>query len=72
MNDDNCNFGFYADSQEKMSEIIGYWLDFYKKQCFIRFSIVDNATGKAVGTVEGFGKLWMGIYRQIQGISGLL
>jgi RimJ/RimL family protein N-acetyltransferase len=55
MNDDNCDFGFYVDSQEKMSETIGYWLDFYKKQCFIRFSIVDNATGEAVGTIEGFG-----------------
>lgn len=55
MNDDNCDFGFYVDSQEKMSETIGYWLDLYKKQCFIRFSIIDNATGEAVGTIEGFG-----------------
>ena len=55
MNDDNCDFGFYTDSQQTMSETIGYWLDFYKKQCFIRFSIVDNATGEAVGTIEGFG-----------------
>lgn len=55
MNDDNCDFGFYIDSQEKMSETIGYWLDFYKKQCFIRFSIVDNERGEAVGTIEGFG-----------------
>lgn len=54
MNDDNCDFGFYVDSKEKMSETIGYWLDFYKKQCFIRFAIVDNTNGKAVGTVEGF------------------
>lgn len=30
-------------------------LDFYKRQCIIRFSIVDNQTGKAVGTIEGFG-----------------
>ena len=55
MNDDNCDFGFYIDSLEKMSETIGYWLGFYKKHCFIRFSIVDNATGEAVGTIEGFG-----------------
>lgn len=55
MNDDNCDFGFYVESQEKMLQTIGYWLDFYKKQCFIRFSIVDNATGVAVGTIEGFG-----------------
>ena len=55
MNDDNCDFGFYVESKEKMLETVGYWLDFYEKQCFIRFSIVDNATGKAVGTIEGFG-----------------
>ena len=55
MNDDNCDFGFYVDSKEKMQETIGYWIDFYKKQYFIRFSIVDNATGEAVGTIEGFG-----------------
>ena len=54
MNDDNCDFGFYVDSQEKMSETIGYWLDFYNKGYFIRFSIVDNATGEAIGTIEGF------------------
>lgn len=54
MNDDNCDFGFYVDSQEKMSETVGYWLDFYKKQYFIRFSIVDNVTGEAIGTIEGF------------------
>lgn len=55
MNDDNCDFGFYVESQDKMSETIRYWLDFYKKQCFIRFSIVDNVIGEAVGTIEGFG-----------------
>ena len=54
MNDDNCDFGFYVESREKMLETIGYWLDFYEKQYFIRFSIVDNATDKAVGTIEGF------------------
>ena len=29
--------------------------NFYREQCFIRFAIVDNSTGKAVGTIEGFG-----------------
>jgi RimJ/RimL family protein N-acetyltransferase len=55
MNDDNCDFGFYVDSREMMAETIAYWLDFYNKHYFIRFSIVDNATGEAVGTIEGFG-----------------
>lgn len=55
MNDDNCDFGFYIDSKEKMSETIEYWLDFYEKQSFIRFTVVDNTTGEGVGTIEGFG-----------------
>lgn len=54
MNDDNCDFGFYVDSEEKMQETIGYWIDFYQKQYFVRFSIVNNASDEAVGTIEGF------------------
>lgn len=54
MNDDNCDFGFYVETKEKMLETIGYWLDFYEKQYFVRFSIVDNALNRAVGTIEGF------------------
>lgn len=54
MNDDNCDFGFYVESKEQMAKTVGYWLDFYKQGAFIRFAIVDNASGKAVGTVEGF------------------
>lgn len=54
MNDDNCDFGFFVDSVEQMSKTIGYWLDFYKQQYFIRFSVVDSATNEAVGTIEGF------------------
>jgi len=55
MNDDNCDFGFYVESQEKMLDTVRYWVEFYEKQCFVRFAIVDRATGKAVGTIEGFG-----------------
>lgn len=54
MNDDNCDFGFFVDSEEKMQETIGYWINFYQKQYFVRFSIVDNATEETVGTIEGF------------------
>lgn len=54
MNDDNCDFGFYVDSEARMQETIGYWIDFYQKQYFVRFAIVDLATEAAVGTIEGF------------------
>lgn len=55
MNDNNCDFGFYMESEEKMQKTIEYWLGFYTKKYFIRFAIVDNATRNAVGTIEGFG-----------------
>lgn len=55
MNDDNCDFGFYMETPEQMAETVAYWLDFYRRRCFIRFAVVDNAAGRAVGTVEGFG-----------------
>ncbi len=55
MNDDNCDFGFYIETPEQMATTIKYWIDFYKKGYFIRFSIIDQVTGLAVGTVEGFG-----------------
>lgn len=54
MNDDNCDFGFYTESVDKMRETIGYWVDFYKQRCFVRFAVIDNVTDKAVGTIEGF------------------
>lgn len=54
MNDDNCDFGFFSESLDKMAETVWYWIDFYKKQFFVRFALVDNNTNKAVGTVEGF------------------
>ncbi len=55
MNDDNCDFGFYAETEEQMARTVAYWLDFYRQRCFIRFAIVDSAAGEAVGTIEGFG-----------------
>jgi len=55
MNDDNCDFGFYMDSLDKMSNCIHYWLDAYKKHYYIRFAIIDKQSGRAVGTVEMFG-----------------
>ena len=55
MNDDNCDFGFLMHSREQMRQTIDYWLDFYEKRGFIRFSVTDRESGKAVGTIEGFG-----------------
>ncbi|MEG6613315.1 GNAT family N-acetyltransferase [Pseudoclostridium thermosuccinogenes] len=55
-NDDGCDFGYgKVDSLEKMQSNIKMWLDYYNGRHFIRFSIIDKATDKAVGTVEMFG-----------------
>ncbi|MDD2209157.1 MAG: hypothetical protein WCS49_01210 [Bacilli bacterium] len=53
MNDDNCDFGFYVDSIEKMKETVSYWIKFYHDGYFIRFSVL-NQNNKAIGTIEGF------------------
>ncbi len=55
MNDDNCDFGFYADTPEDMAATVDYWLQHYRWRSFVRFAIVNRDTGEAVGTIEGFG-----------------
>ncbi len=55
MNDDNCDFGFYADTPEDMAATVDYWLQQYRWRSFVRFAIVNRDTGEAVGTIEGFG-----------------
>ncbi len=55
MNDDNCDAGFYADTPDAMAGTVNYWLKHYGWRDFVRFSIVERATGAVIGTVEGFG-----------------
>lgn len=51
----NCTSDFCYNTLEEMKECVGFWMDAYKNGYFIRFSIVDKSTNKAVGTVEMFG-----------------
>jgi len=46
-----CNFY----TAEEMAECIRFWLLAYTQKAFVRFSIVDKAIQKAIGTVEMFG-----------------
>ncbi len=55
MNADNCTSNFYFQTVEEMKECISFWLDLYKKQCFVRFSVIEKQTQNAVGTIEIFG-----------------
>ena len=54
-NSDNCNNNFFYDTAEQMRDCIDFWLECYKGGGFVRFAIVDNESGKAIGTVEIFG-----------------
>ncbi len=53
-NADNCSRGFYMATAEEIEWYIGVWLSEYANRVYIRYSIVDNATGKAIGTIELF------------------
>lgn len=54
-NADNCNGDLFRyDTLEKMEKAIAFWLMSYRERWFVRWSIVDKACNKAVGTVECF------------------
>lgn len=54
-NSDNCHGDtFYYASLERMKEAIAFWEFSYRQKYFVRWSVVDKHTGKAVGTVELF------------------
>ena len=56
MNSDNCSCDFHFQTLSEMNDQIRGWLGAYKEGAFIRFSIVDIQTSKAVGTIEMFDK----------------
>ena len=49
-----------------MDEMINYWLIDYSQQAYVRFSIIDKSTKRAIGTIEIFGKI--GQYKVDRGI----
>ena len=52
-NSDNCHGDdFHYESRERMMEAIWFWLWSYQNGWFIRWSVIDNDTDQAVGTVE--------------------
>lgn len=54
-NSDRCTNDFCYETLAQMQECIAFWLQAYADRAFVRFAIVDKATGKALGTVEIFG-----------------
>lgn len=51
-NSDNCTNDFNFQMIEEMSGCIRFWLDEYARHSFVRFSIVEKDSDKAVGTIE--------------------
>jgi RimJ/RimL family protein N-acetyltransferase len=53
-NSDNCTSNFCYASLEEMQNCIRFWIDSYGRHDFVRWSIVEKRSWKAVGTVEMF------------------
>lgn len=54
-NSDNCGGDtFYYTSEQKMKEVIEYWLWEYSRNGFVRWVITDKEASEAVGTIELF------------------
>jgi RimJ/RimL family protein N-acetyltransferase len=67
-NTDNCPPGEF-ENQERMPEMIRGWLNIdYAGGYFIRFSIIDKITRKAVGTIEIYDRK----YQQSERTTGIL
>lgn len=55
-NADNCTDQFAYSTLEEMRQAITFWLEEYKRKYYVRFSIIDQTSGQAIGTVEMFTK----------------
>lgn len=54
LDSDNCSGGFHFGTLEHMREVIRAWRAAYEQRSFVRWSIIDQETCEAVGTVELF------------------
>lgn len=68
-NADTCTSDFRYDILSDMKRCIRVWLESYENADYIRFSILDIHTKKAVGTIEMFG--FIGNYKVTRGILRL-
>lgn len=57
-NSDNCDGdNFYYPTLDHMEKAIDFWLSSYEKRWFVRWTIVDKETSKAIGTIELFNRV---------------
>lgn len=56
-NGDNCNGDdFHYTTMERMQGAVAFWQQAYTEKWFVRWTIVDKASGRAVGTIELFNR----------------
>ena len=54
-NSDNCGGDdFHYTTRERMTEAIKYWHWEYRRKGFVRWSVIDRISNKAIGTIELF------------------
>ncbi|WP_342565427.1 GNAT family protein [Paenibacillus sp. FSL R7-0345] len=53
-NSDNCHSDFRMTTLEEMGRCIEAWLGEYKTRAYVRFSIVERKSERAIGTIEFF------------------
>lgn len=68
-NSDTCTGNFFMETMDDMRVCIKAWLDSYKREEFVRFSIIDKYSDHTIGTIEMFGKI--GKYNTSRGILRL-
>lgn len=52
----NCTYGYGSETIEEMRGFIHRWLEAYRDRGFVRWSVVDKSTNKAIGTIELFNR----------------
>lgn len=57
-NSDNCHGDdFYYATVQRMEQALNFWDYSYKEKYFVRWTVIDNASQKLIGTVEMFHRL---------------
>lgn len=56
INADNCTSDFNYQTLDEMNDCIRGWLSGYRQGVIVRFSVIDNQNGKAIGTIEMYRK----------------
>lgn len=64
-NSDNCTGDFYITTPEDMKNCIAFWLREYQQQYYVRWSIIDRGTDRAIGTIELFHRTAKDFYNHV-------